>query len=105
MAEPGFGVLPTSDRMLVALPSAIAFGVLVYSALGPGYAGAGALAGILGAAALGTQHLARLTRNIYRDTIFNIFAAHLIRDIFCITDSVTKALLVLASTEIRIVTP
>ena len=39
--------------MLVALPSAIAFGVLVYSALGPGYAGAGALAGILGAAALG----------------------------------------------------
>ena len=39
--------------MLVALPSAIAFGVLVYSALGPGYASAGALAGILGAAALG----------------------------------------------------
>ncbi|MSP48731.1 MAG: cyclic nucleotide-binding domain-containing protein [Alphaproteobacteria bacterium] len=39
--------------MLVALPSAIAFGVLVYGALGPEYAGAGALAGILGAAALG----------------------------------------------------
>ena len=39
--------------MLVALPSAIAFGVLVYSALGPEHAGAGALAGILGAAALG----------------------------------------------------
>ncbi len=39
--------------MLVALPSAIAFGVLVYSAIGPEYAGAGALAGILGAAALG----------------------------------------------------
>ncbi len=39
--------------MLVALPSSIAFGVLVYTALGPQYAGAGALAGILGAAALG----------------------------------------------------
>ena len=39
--------------MLVALPSAIAFGVLVYSAIGPEHAGAGALAGILGAAALG----------------------------------------------------
>jgi SulP family sulfate permease len=40
--------------MLVALPSAIAFGVLVYGVIGPGHAGAGALAGILGAAALGT---------------------------------------------------
>lgn len=39
--------------MLVALPSSIAFGVLVYTVLGPQYAGAGALAGILGAAALG----------------------------------------------------
>ena len=39
--------------MLVALPSAIAFGVLIYTAIGPGYAGQGALAGILGAAALG----------------------------------------------------
>jgi sulfate permease, SulP family len=39
--------------MLVALPSAIAFGVLVYSAVGSEYAGAGALTGILGAAALG----------------------------------------------------
>ncbi|MGE5624369.1 MAG: SLC26A/SulP transporter family protein [Bacillota bacterium] len=39
--------------MLVALPSAIAFGVLVYTAIAPGYAGLGALAGILGAAALG----------------------------------------------------
>lgn len=39
--------------MLVALPSSIAFGVLVYSAIGPEQAGAGALAGILGAAALG----------------------------------------------------
>ena len=39
--------------MLVALPSSIAFGVLVYTALGPEYAGQGALAGILGAAALG----------------------------------------------------
>jgi SulP family sulfate permease len=39
--------------MLVALPSAIAFGVLIYTAIGPGHAGEGALAGILGAAALG----------------------------------------------------
>jgi len=39
--------------MLVALPSSIAFGVLVYSTLGSEYMGAGALAGILGAAALG----------------------------------------------------
>jgi SulP family sulfate permease len=39
--------------MLVALPSAIAFGVLVYTALGPEYAGQGAMAGMLGAAALG----------------------------------------------------
>ncbi|MGE0876943.1 MAG: SLC26A/SulP transporter family protein, partial [Burkholderiales bacterium] len=39
--------------MLVALPSSIAFGVLVYSAVGPGYAGTGALAGIVGAAVLG----------------------------------------------------
>ena len=38
---------------LVALPSSIAFGVLVYAAIGPEHAGAGALAGILGAAALG----------------------------------------------------
>lgn len=39
--------------MLVALPSSIAFGVLVYSTLGSEYVGAGALAGILGAACLG----------------------------------------------------
>jgi SulP family sulfate permease len=39
--------------MMVALPSAIAFGVLTYTAIGPEYAGAGAIAGILGAAALG----------------------------------------------------
>ncbi len=39
--------------MLVALPSSIAFGVLVFTALGPEYAGQGAVAGILGAAALG----------------------------------------------------
>lgn len=39
--------------MLVALPSSIAFGVLVYSSLGQEYIGQGALAGILGAAALG----------------------------------------------------
>lgn len=39
--------------MLVALPSSIAFGVAVYTALGPGAAGQGALAGILGAVAFG----------------------------------------------------
>ncbi|OGR94605.1 MAG: hypothetical protein A2016_00840 [Elusimicrobia bacterium GWF2_62_30] len=39
--------------MLVALPSAIAFGVAMYAPLGPGFAGAGALAGVLGTAALG----------------------------------------------------
>lgn len=39
--------------MLVALPSSIAFGVLVYSAIDPGLAGQGALFGMLGAAAIG----------------------------------------------------
>jgi SulP family sulfate permease len=39
--------------MLVALPSAIAFGVTVYSALGGTQAAQGAMAGILGAMALG----------------------------------------------------
>ena len=39
--------------MLVALPASVAFGVTVYSAVSPHYAAFGALAGILGAAALG----------------------------------------------------
>ncbi len=39
--------------MLVALPSAIAFGLLVYSPLGARHAGEGAMAGILGAIAIG----------------------------------------------------
>ena len=39
--------------MLVALPAAVAFGVTIYSAIGPEYAAFGALAGILGATALG----------------------------------------------------
>ena len=39
--------------MLVALPAAIAFGVTIYAALGGTYAAYGALAGILGATALG----------------------------------------------------
>ncbi|MBP7653321.1 SLC26A/SulP transporter family protein [Candidatus Dependentiae bacterium] len=39
--------------MLVALPSAIAFGLIVYSALGSEYSGKAAIAGILGAIALG----------------------------------------------------
>lgn len=39
--------------MLVALPSAIAFGVTVYASLGGAYAAYGAVAGLLGATALG----------------------------------------------------
>ncbi len=39
--------------MLVALPSSVAFGILVYTSLGQEYAGQGAMAGLLGAAALG----------------------------------------------------
>lgn len=39
--------------MLVALPSSIAFGVVVYSALGQSYVGQGAMIGLLGAAAVG----------------------------------------------------
>ena len=39
--------------MLVALPSAIAFGVTIYSPLGASHVAQGALAGILGATALG----------------------------------------------------
>ena len=39
--------------MLVALPAAVAFGVTVYAAVGPEYAAFGALAGIVGATALG----------------------------------------------------
>ncbi len=39
--------------MLVALPASIAFGVTVYSAIAPSYAVVGALAGIIGAAAVG----------------------------------------------------
>ena len=38
--------------MLVALPSAIAFGVTIYSPLGASHAAQGALAGMLGATAL-----------------------------------------------------
>lgn len=39
--------------MLVALPSAIAFGVTIYSPLGSSYAAQGAMAGILGVTAIG----------------------------------------------------
>ncbi|HEY6822171.1 MAG TPA: SulP family inorganic anion transporter, partial [Burkholderiales bacterium] len=42
-----------SSAMLVAVPSAIAFGVTILAPLGAGHAAEGALAGILGAAALG----------------------------------------------------
>ena len=43
--------------MLVALPSVIAFGVLVYSSIDPSMAAQGALFGMLGAAALGLTAL------------------------------------------------
>ena len=39
--------------MLVALPSAIAFGVTIFAPLGGNYAAFGAVSGILGATALG----------------------------------------------------
>ncbi len=39
--------------MLVALPSSIAFGVLVFSVISPQMAGEGAFVGMIGAAALG----------------------------------------------------
>ncbi|HYL87455.1 MAG TPA: SulP family inorganic anion transporter [Burkholderiales bacterium] len=39
--------------MLVAVPSAIAFGVTAFAPLGPGFAGQGAIAGMVGAAAVG----------------------------------------------------
>ena len=39
--------------MFVALPAAVAFGVTIYSAIGPQYAAFGALAGVLGAASIG----------------------------------------------------
>ena len=39
--------------MLVVLPSSAAYGIIVFSALGPQYAARGAMAGILGAIALG----------------------------------------------------
>ena len=40
--------------MLVALPAAIAFGVTIYAAIVPTYAALGAVAGIIGAAVIGT---------------------------------------------------
>ncbi len=39
--------------MLVALPSSVAFGILIFTAMGEEYAGQGAMAGLLGAAAMG----------------------------------------------------
>ena len=39
--------------MLVVLPASVAFGVTIYAAIGPEYAGLGAFAGVLGAVALG----------------------------------------------------
>ncbi|MFI5113102.1 MAG: SLC26A/SulP transporter family protein [Terriglobales bacterium] len=62
-AAPGTVVRPSPGRtgdlwgglaaMLVALPSAIAFGVTIYAPLGASYASQGAIAGILGTTALG----------------------------------------------------
>ena len=45
--------------MLVALPSSVAFGILVYTAFGQEYAGQGAMAGLLG-----VQVFARLALTI-----------------------------------------
>jgi len=42
------------SAMLVALPASLAFGVAIVAPLGPAYAGAGALSGLLGAFAMGT---------------------------------------------------
>lgn len=64
MLEKYLGLIKQNDKlagdlwggfaaMLVALPSAIAFGVIIYASVGPSYAGLGALAGILGTIALG----------------------------------------------------
>jgi SulP family sulfate permease len=46
-------VLGGLAAMLVALPASLAFGVAIYSAADPGLAGRGALAGVIGAAAIG----------------------------------------------------
>ena len=46
-------ILGGLTAMLVALPSAIAFGIIIYSPLGAQYAGNAAVAGMIGAVALG----------------------------------------------------
>ncbi|MEI7636719.1 MAG: SLC26A/SulP transporter family protein [Syntrophus sp. (in: bacteria)] len=46
-------ILGGLTSMLVALPSAIAFGIIIYSPLGSQYAGKAAVAGMIGAVALG----------------------------------------------------
>lgn len=46
-------ILGGLTAMLVALPSAIAFGIIIYSPLGSQYAGKAAVAGMIGAVALG----------------------------------------------------
>ena len=50
--------------MLVALPAAIAFGVTIYSAIGPSHAALGALAGVCATAMLAavTNAAAKMTR-------------------------------------------
>ena len=53
MADLGADLWAGLAAMLVALPSAIAFGVSIFSPLGSSYAAQGALAGILGATAIG----------------------------------------------------
>lgn len=53
--RPGLGdVWGGLTAMLVALPAAIGFGVTVFSAIGPGLAAQGALAGVIGAVLMGT---------------------------------------------------
>jgi len=46
-------ILGGLTAMLVALPSAIAFGIIIYSPLGPQYAGKAVISGMTGAVALG----------------------------------------------------
>lgn len=57
VSTPAPGLMPDVwgglAAMLVALPSSLAFGVLIYSAISPELAGQGALAGMLGAAVMG----------------------------------------------------
>ncbi len=53
MRYAGADILGGFTAMLITIPSSIAFGMIIYSPLGEGFAAQGALAGIVGAIALG----------------------------------------------------